>query len=36
VVEGPDGALYTLVSNVFRGAKREGDDRIVRIVPPAA
>jgi glucose/arabinose dehydrogenase len=35
VVEGPDGALYALVSNVYRGAAREGDDRIVRIVPPA-
>jgi glucose/arabinose dehydrogenase len=36
VVEGPDGALYALTSNRDgRGAAREGDDRIVRIVPPA-
>jgi glucose/arabinose dehydrogenase len=35
VVEGPDGALYALVSNVYRGSLREGDDRILRIVPPA-
>jgi glucose/arabinose dehydrogenase len=37
VVEGPDGALYALTSNRDgRGAPREGDDRVVRIVPPAA
>jgi glucose/arabinose dehydrogenase len=37
VVEGPDGALYALTSNRDgRGSPREGDDRIVRIVPPAA
>jgi glucose/arabinose dehydrogenase len=36
VVEGPDGALYALTSNRDgRGDAREGDDRIVRIVPPA-
>jgi glucose/arabinose dehydrogenase len=35
VVEGPDGALYALTSNTTRGELREGDDRILRIVPPA-
>jgi len=36
VVEGPDGALYALTNNRDgRGAPREGDDRILRIVPPA-
>jgi glucose/arabinose dehydrogenase len=36
VVEGPDGALYALSSNEDgRGSPREGDDRILRIVPPA-
>jgi glucose/arabinose dehydrogenase len=36
VVEGPDGALYALTSNRDgRGAPREGDDRVVRITPPA-
>jgi glucose/arabinose dehydrogenase len=36
VVEGPDGALYALTSNRDgRGSPRRGDDRIVRIVPPA-
>ena len=36
VVEGPDGALYALTSNRDgRGAPREGDDRLLRIVPPA-
>jgi glucose/arabinose dehydrogenase len=36
VVEGPDGALYALTSNRDgRGEPREGDDRILRIVPPA-
>jgi glucose/arabinose dehydrogenase len=36
VVEGPDGALYALTSNTDgRGDPREGDDRILRIVPPA-
>jgi glucose/arabinose dehydrogenase len=36
VVEGPDGALYVLTSNRDgRGSPEEGDDRIVRIVPPA-
>ena len=35
VVEGPDGALYVLTSNRDgRGDPREGDDRILRIVPP--
>ena len=37
VVEGPDGALYALTSNRDgRGSPREGDDRLLRIVPPAA
>jgi glucose/arabinose dehydrogenase len=37
VVEGPDGALYVLTSNRDgRGVAREGDDRVLRIVPPAA
>jgi glucose/arabinose dehydrogenase len=37
VVEGPDGALYLLTSNRDgRGVPREGDDRILRIVPPAS
>jgi glucose/arabinose dehydrogenase len=36
VVEGPDGALYALTSNRDgRGSPREGDDRVLRIVPPA-
>jgi glucose/arabinose dehydrogenase len=36
VVEGPDGALYALTSNTDgRGSPREGDDRLLRIVPPA-
>jgi glucose/arabinose dehydrogenase len=35
VVEGPDGAIYALTSNSTRGELREGDDRILRIVPPA-
>jgi glucose/arabinose dehydrogenase len=35
VVEGPDGAIYALTSNTTRGELREGDDRILRIVPPA-
>jgi glucose/arabinose dehydrogenase len=35
VVEGPDGALYLLTNNTDgRGSPREGDDRLVRIVPP--
>lgn len=37
VVEGPDGALYALTSNRDgRGSPRPGDDRVIRIVPPAA
>ena len=37
VVEGPDGALYLLTNNTDgRGTPREGDDRVVRIEPPAA
>jgi glucose/arabinose dehydrogenase len=37
VVEGPDGALYALTSNRDgRGDPRPGDDRVIRIVPPAA
>jgi glucose/arabinose dehydrogenase len=36
VVEGPDGALYALTSNRDgRGDPRSGDDRVLRIVPPA-
>ena len=36
VVEGPDGALYALTSNRDgRGTPRGGDDRVLRIVPPA-
>jgi glucose/arabinose dehydrogenase len=35
VVEGPDGALFALTTNLIRGTAREGDDRILRIVPPA-
>lgn len=36
VVEGPDGALYALTNNTDgRGTPREGDDRVVRITPPA-
>ena len=36
VTEGPDGALYVLTNNTDgRGSPREGDDRILRIVPPA-
>ena len=36
VVEGPDGALYALTNNRDgRGGPREGDDRVLRIVPPA-
>jgi glucose/arabinose dehydrogenase len=35
VVEGPDGALYVLTSNRDgRGSPGEGDDRVLRIVPP--
>ncbi len=36
VVEGPDGALYALTNNRDgRGTPRPGDDRVLRIVPPA-
>ncbi len=36
VVEGPDGALYLLTSNRDgRGSPEDGDDRILRVVPPA-
>jgi len=36
VVEGPDGALYALTNNTDgRGSPSEGDDRVVRIIPPA-
>lgn len=36
VVEGPDGALYALTSNRDgRGDPRPGDDRVIRIIPPA-
>lgn len=35
VVEGPDGAIYALTNNTDgRGSPRDGDDRILRIVPP--
>jgi glucose/arabinose dehydrogenase len=35
IVEGPDGALYALTNNRDgRGSPREGDDRVLRIVPP--
>ncbi len=34
MVEGPDGALYALTNNTDgRGSPRDGDDRILRIVP---
>jgi glucose/arabinose dehydrogenase len=37
VVEGPDGAIYALTSNRDgRGSPRAGDDRVLRIVPPAS
>ena len=37
VVEGPDGALYALTNNTDgRGDPSAGDDRVVRIVPPAS
>ncbi len=36
VVEGPDGALYALTNNTDgRGSPMQGDDRVVRIIPPA-
>jgi len=36
VTEGPDGALYALTNNTDgRGSPRDGDDRVIRIVPPA-
>lgn len=36
VVEAPDGSLYALTNNTDgRGSPREGDDRVLRIVPPA-
>jgi len=37
VVEGPDGALYLLTNNTDgRGTPREGDDRVVRLIPPSS
>lgn len=36
VVEGPDGALYALTNNRDgRGTPQAGDDRVLRIIPPA-
>jgi glucose/arabinose dehydrogenase len=36
VVEGPDGALMVLTNNQDgRGSPNDGDDRILRVVPPA-
>ena len=36
IVEGPDGALYALTNNTDgRGSPQDGDDRILRIIPPA-
>ncbi len=29
----PDGSLWVLTNNTFRGSPREGDDRIIRLVP---
>lgn len=35
VTEGPAGALYLLTNNTDgRGTPREGDDRVIRVVPP--
>ena len=37
VVQGPDGALWILTNNTDgRGVPREGDDRLVRVLPPGA
>lgn len=37
IVEGPDGALYALTNNTDgRGSPQDGDDRVLRIVPPAS
>jgi len=37
VVEGPDGAIYALTNNTDgRGSPKDGDDRILRIVPPTS
>lgn len=33
VETGPDGSLWVLTSNTFRGEPRDGDDRVLRIPP---
>lgn len=36
VVEAPDGSLYCWNNREGRGTPRSGDDRILRVIPPAA